>query len=120
MGLLPDLTITIQAPPPLPPLRIGEIGILGGGPFDPHRGPDHASGTGADIGLFRTDGRNLGGDYHGLNYDQATTQQFLNLLDDDPDVVDYYFNDPDITGSKLKRVAGHNNHIHVNFRPCTP
>lgn len=71
-----------------------------------------------DIGLFRTDGKNLSSDYKNSTYDQRTTQQLVNLLDADNDVVDYYFNDPNVTGTKIQRVAGHDNHIHVNFRPC--
>jgi hypothetical protein len=116
--LAADLTITIQLPNPTPPLRIGEIGILGGGQFGEHKGPDHKAGTGADIGLFRSGGKNVGGDYQNSNYDQATTQRFLNMLDSDPNVTSYYFNDPGTTGTKLRRVAGHDNHIHVNFTPC--
>lgn len=115
----PDLIITIELPTaPFPSLRIGEIGILGGGQFGEHKGPGHAAGNGVDIGLFRNDGKNLGGDYGGSAYDQRTTQQFADSLDADPNVVDYYFNDPGVTGTKLKRVAGHDNHIHVNFTPC--
>jgi hypothetical protein len=65
IGAVPDLTITIEAPPSVSPLRIGEISILGGGQFGEHRGPGHAAGYGVDIGLFRTEGKNLGGDYRG-------------------------------------------------------
>lgn len=108
----------MQLPPRLPPLRIGEIGVLGGGPFGEHKGPDHAAGNGADIGLFRNDRKNLGGDYRSSTYDQATTQRFVDILDADPDVIDDYFNDPGVTGTKLKRVKGHDDHIHVNFTRC--
>lgn len=113
------LEIQISKIPPIPNLRVGEIGISGGGQFGEHKGPEHPTGNAVDIGLFRSDGKNLGLDYHNTaDYDQETTQQFLSLLDRSDDVDSYYFNDPGVTGDKLQRVAGHDNHIHINFKPC--
>ena len=113
-----EISISIKGPQAFQSLRIGEMSKFGGGPLPPHKGPGHLSGNAADIGLFRNDGKNLGGHYNGPNYDRATTQRFVNLLDSDDNVDSYYFNDSQVTGSKLQRVAGHDNHIHVNFKPC--
>ncbi len=99
------------------PLGIGEISIRGGGKFGKHQGDAHKYGLGVDIRLPRLDRLDQGGfDYRSKGiYDQETTRQLVNALMADPAITRVYFNDPEITGSKIYRDSKgvHDNHLHA-------
>lgn len=105
------------------PLRIGEMSVKGGGKFGAHVGEGHRSGFAVDIGLFRKDGQNLGVTFNDAVYDRALTRELVAALDESPNVIMMVYNDPEVTGAKVRRDKKgkhiHDNHIHVEFRKQT-
>jgi hypothetical protein len=109
------------------PIRVGDISKKGGkesGPHPPHTG--HRLGVEIDIGLFRTDKMNegLGLDkaYNSPLHDWKKTQELVDILDKDPNVVKIIINDPRIKGNKVVRDPPgkntHDNHVHVVLDNC--
>jgi len=81
---------------------------------------EHEKGYQFDIGLFITGGQNKQGiNYRSSEYDFATTEKLVKMLQSNPNVTRIIFNDPKITGSKIARDkpggTTHDNHLHVEW-----
>ena len=99
------------------PIRVGDVSLRYGVDTPDHK--EHQQGNQVDIGLFVTNGANVGGvNFRSPNYDQATTAKLVNLLQNNPNVTKIIFNDPKIKGNKIARDSKgvHDNHLHVEVK----
>ena len=98
-----------------PPMNIGDISFQGGGPMPPHKA--HQRGIEVDIRPVRNDGRIEATSFQDPTYSQNLTQQLVNIIRGNRilPVRNIFFNGPNIKG--VRRLVGHDNHLHVSFFP---
>jgi len=91
---------------------IGNISLAGGRKFSPHH--SHRSGLEVDIRPLRTDGKHQRVSYLEHEYDRAATAKLIDLFFQSGMVDLIFFNDKKI--AKVKPLAGHNDHFHVQVK----
>jgi peptidoglycan hydrolase-like protein with peptidoglycan-binding domain len=105
----------VAAYPNGPRIGIGEISLRGGGKMPGH--VSHQRGVDADIHLMRNDGSEDRTTYRSASYSRALTQQLVDMIrtTDVQKVEIVFFNDPRVSG--VTPWPGHDNHLHVRFKP---
>lgn len=83
-----------------------------GGYFPPHK--THRLGYQVDIRPLRKDDKKVPVNVNNREYSREKTEKLVNILKKDPNVKSILFNDKMIHG--VKEVAGHNDHLHVDFK----
>ena len=101
---------------------IGNISVDGGEPYDGHQ--THRKGIEMDCRPVRKDhmtGQGAHCTYKDKAYDRDATIKLIRLFLDHPWVRIVYFNDDEVQKvlgrSRVKTVAGHNDHFHVELWP---
>ena len=97
------------------PIQIGDMSYVDGRAMAPHAG--HRGGLDVDVRLGHIPGHMGGvGDYRNNPvYSVQQTQSIVDTFRADPRVQSILFNDPNVSG--VHDYTGHNNHLHVRFRP---
>lgn len=103
------------AHPKGPRIGIGNISLQGGGPMPPHS--SHHNGLDVDIRLVTNNGKEIGLTYKSAEYSRTLTQELVNLIRANSvlKVKIILFNDPNVSGVMFWK--GHDDHLHVAFRP---
>ncbi|MER5941467.1 penicillin-insensitive murein endopeptidase [Streptomyces sp. NPDC001928] len=100
--------------------RIGfrEISVRGGGPVTGHG--SHRLGLDVDIRPVRADGKEAPALWNQPGYSQSLTQELVDRLHGNGVLPVHFilFNDPHVRG--VRKWDGHDNHLHVRFRPPVP
>jgi peptidoglycan hydrolase-like protein with peptidoglycan-binding domain len=109
------------ANPDGPRIGIGDISLRGGGSFRNTDGTlahaEHKEGKDIDIRPLRIDGGEMPTDIKSSTYDREQTRELINTIRENTNVVRILFNDPVLIGEGIaKKAAGHDNHIHIDFR----
>lgn len=92
-------------------LGFGNIS-LAGGPKADHK--THMRGLEIDIRPLRKDGRPMAVRYQDIAYDREATQRLVDVIWQTGMVWRVLFNDPAV--SRVLRVPGHDNHLHIDIR----
>ncbi|MFF4049902.1 hypothetical protein ACFYZ5_24905 [Streptomyces chartreusis] len=101
-----------------PRIGILEISLRGGGPISRHG--SHRLGLDVDIRPVRSDGHEGPTEWNQPGYSQSLTQELVDRLHGNGVLPVHFilFNDPGIRG--VRKWEGHDNHLHVRFRPPAP
>lgn len=94
-------------------IGIGNISLANGVTYRPHH--SHRSGLNVDIRPLRRDGQPIAVRCTDSAYDHQGTKRLIDLMWKTGMVTQVFFNDPNITNAK--RLAYHDNHIHVDLKP---
>ena len=101
---------------PSRPIAIGDISRKGGGPFPPHA--THKDGLDVDIRPLTNNGINEPTNIGAANFSHEATRELILLIRNKFDIEVVFFNDPlTISEALTKHAKGHENHVHVRFRP---
>jgi penicillin-insensitive murein DD-endopeptidase len=95
------------------PLNVGNISLQNGAPFKPHKG--HVNGRDVDVRPVRRDKANQPVTWQSPLYDRAATQRLVDAFRATGQVLDIFFNDPNIRG--VKPLRDHDNHLHIVIKP---
>ena len=91
---------------------IGNVSLEDDSVFPPHS--SHRDGLQIDIRPIRLDGSEAPVNWRSSQYDRAATQQLVDILRSNQNVLNVYFNDPQIKG--VSPLQGHNDHLHIEVR----
>jgi hypothetical protein len=97
-------------------LMFGELSTRSGGNGGKHE--SHEDGIDVDLRPVRIDDQRAGVEYSYPEYDRAATQKLIEIILSNDNVEDILFNDPDLIAvfnGKVRPLAGHNNHLHINM-----
>lgn len=95
-------------------IGIGDLSLRGGGNTPWHSGHEH--GLNIDLRPMRTDGRHLPVTITERPYSHARTSTLVTALYRMPELNSILFNDTEI--DRVTRWAGHDNHLHLRFKPA--
>jgi peptidoglycan hydrolase-like protein with peptidoglycan-binding domain len=98
-----------------PRIQIGDISRRGGGPMAPHS--SHQRGIDVDMRPMRSDGAEAAVRWDNpAAYSRALTREMVQLIRANNQGVSVFFNDPTLISEGLtRRLAGHDDHLHVRF-----
>lgn len=97
-----------------PRIQVGDISRRGGGPMPPHA--SHQRGIDADLRPMMQNGLEAAVQWNSPLYSRELTRELVQLIRATNPGATIFFNDPRLIAEGLtRRMAGHDNHLHVRF-----